>query len=661
MTTTVSASITADSSQLQRAVNEANSSLASLRGEFRNGISTAAKYTAATTAAGVALSAYLIKNSIDAAKEISNLARVAGTSAEQFQGMAFAARGLGVEQDKLADILKDVNDKVGDFLTTGSGGMTDFFEQIAPKVGVTAEQFRNLSGPQALQLYVSTLEKANLSQAEMTFHMEAIASDSTLLIPLLRDGGKALAEQAAQAERLGLVLSDIDITQMKQASAQMSIISSVMDAYVDNVAARFAPVISAMGKQLIGLAEDAGGVAPAAEKSFNAIIEGAAFAANAVQGLSITFQLAGKKMAKWALEAQLATAKASGSVSDIAGPEVIGAVETGLNKILVMFGGVPVEAEKAFRGAASQVPMLTAAIEEAQKDIDKTLSAPLDAGERFKKFVADAVIAGESAAAALNVVVPPPSVGGGMNAADAKAAEAHKKQLAERIERIKEANMLEAELAQLKFEEEQAFIAEAWELGQISDQERKAVEEDSLQTHQANMTNILARSAASQVALEREKEANKKAVTQQAWAAATSLMDSGSKTLFKIGKAAAISKAVIDTISGINSALALGPWGIPLAAVIGAAGFANVQKIKSQSFGSSGAGAGAVPSDSGSSPGDSVGGSGGSYGGGGSGPLRAEISGLNSSDIFTGAQVSDLFDKLSNEAGDRGFTLGVRN
>ena len=33
----------------------------------------------------------------------------------------------------------------------------DFFENIAPKVGVTAEMFRNLSGPEALQLYYNSI------------------------------------------------------------------------------------------------------------------------------------------------------------------------------------------------------------------------------------------------------------------------------------------------------------------------------------------------------------------------------------------------------------------------------------------------------------------------------------------------------------------------
>jgi len=147
-----------------------------------------------------------IKNLTRSAAEIGKLADLAGTSAEELQFFAAGARTVGFEMDKVADIIKDVNDKVGDFLATGGGPMKDFFENIAPQVGVTAEQFARLSGPEALQLYVNSLEQANLSQAEMTFYMEALANDSTALIPLLRDNGRAMKELGDQAQEAGRIL-----------------------------------------------------------------------------------------------------------------------------------------------------------------------------------------------------------------------------------------------------------------------------------------------------------------------------------------------------------------------------------------------------------------------------------------------------------------------
>ena len=60
--------------------------------------------------AGVVASGFarMIKDATDAAVRIDNLSRVAGLSAERFQEMTFAARKFGVQEEKLADILKEV-------------------------------------------------------------------------------------------------------------------------------------------------------------------------------------------------------------------------------------------------------------------------------------------------------------------------------------------------------------------------------------------------------------------------------------------------------------------------------------------------------------------------------------------------------------------------
>ena len=150
----------------------------------------------------------LIDNASRSAKELTNLSRVAGVGVEDFQKMAFASKTVGIEQDKLADILKDVNDKFGDYFATGAGPLADFFENIAPKVGVTAKAFQGLSSDQALGLYVKTLQEAGVNQQELTFYMEAIASDATALAPLLLNNAEAMTELGARAEALGIVLDE---------------------------------------------------------------------------------------------------------------------------------------------------------------------------------------------------------------------------------------------------------------------------------------------------------------------------------------------------------------------------------------------------------------------------------------------------------------------
>ncbi len=159
--------------------------------------------------AGAAAAGYgLAKSAASAGAEIERLSTLAGVAPERFQRMAFAAKTVGIEQDKLADILKDVQDRIGDFLQTGGGPMKDFFENIAPQVGVTAEQFKKLNAADALQLYVTSLQRAGLTQNEMAFYMEAMAGDLTNLLPLLQDGGAEMKRLGDEAAAAGAVLSN---------------------------------------------------------------------------------------------------------------------------------------------------------------------------------------------------------------------------------------------------------------------------------------------------------------------------------------------------------------------------------------------------------------------------------------------------------------------
>lgn len=199
--------------------------------------------SAGIAAAGLA-GAAMVKQTADAAIQIDRQSKIANTSATDFQRMAAGAKFAGIEQDKLADILKDVNDRVGDFLQTGGGPMADFFEKVAPQVGVTAEQFKNLSGPQALQLYVDTMERAGLSQQEMTFYMEAMASDATALIPLLANGGKAMAAYGDAAQQSGAIMSDKLIAASVAFNQKLTVLSDRLLGARNQLAEALMPVIN---------------------------------------------------------------------------------------------------------------------------------------------------------------------------------------------------------------------------------------------------------------------------------------------------------------------------------------------------------------------------------------------------------------------------------
>ncbi len=194
----------------------------------------------ATAVAGTAVLGWT-RQLIDASTELERFARLSGTNEQVFQRMAAGAATVGIQQDKLADIFKDTQDKLGDFLSTGGGAMADFFEQIAPKVNLTADAFRNLSGPEVLQKYYKALEDAGASQADMVFYMEAIASDSAVLAPLLANNSEGFRRWGSEAERLGAVLDARTIASLKQVKQQSQEVSLAFTGLRNEVATEMLP------------------------------------------------------------------------------------------------------------------------------------------------------------------------------------------------------------------------------------------------------------------------------------------------------------------------------------------------------------------------------------------------------------------------------------
>lgn len=206
----------------------------------------------ASIATAAAATTALVVEQVALANELQHTANVANSSIKEIQKYTVGAKKMGIEQDTLGAIFQDTSDKIGDFLSTGGGGMADFFENIAPQIGVTADEFRNLSGPQALQLYYDSLEKAKVGQNEMTFYMEAMASDATTLIPLLANGGEGFDVWAKAAANAGAVMDDETIVATQKLQATTDLLELSVDGAKTQFVKGFIPVLADVATKLTG-------------------------------------------------------------------------------------------------------------------------------------------------------------------------------------------------------------------------------------------------------------------------------------------------------------------------------------------------------------------------------------------------------------------------
>ncbi|MCT8090722.1 hypothetical protein H0920_10605 [Acinetobacter sp. C_4_1] len=193
----------------------------------------------------------------NAARELQIFASISNTTTQEFQRMAVGAQTMGISQEKLADQLKDFNEKLGEFITIGSGGAVDFFEQIAIKTEGSAEgarklalEMQNLSGPKALQLYVDKLEEAGVTQQQMSFYLESMASDTTNLIPLLKDGGKGFEYWADAAERAGVIMDESAIAKAAELRVQMDLLKLQVEGAKNQFIQGLMPALVSVGDGL---------------------------------------------------------------------------------------------------------------------------------------------------------------------------------------------------------------------------------------------------------------------------------------------------------------------------------------------------------------------------------------------------------------------------
>lgn len=229
---------------------------------------------------GIAGSAAMALGSLAAstanqAAELEIFANRANTTTQEFQKMAVGASAMGIEGDKLSDMMKDFNEKMGELTAVGAGGGKDFFDKLSGDMKGGAKEAKSLilemqklSGPEALQMYVDKLEDAGVSQQEMSFYLESMASDLTDLYPLLANGGEGMKLYGDMAERAGLIMTD----QTKEAAlalkdqmfmldlqfqgAKNQLVTAVIPAFVD-VADAFLGG-SEQGLQLTSVAEGVG-------------------------------------------------------------------------------------------------------------------------------------------------------------------------------------------------------------------------------------------------------------------------------------------------------------------------------------------------------------------------------------------------------------------
>ena len=369
---------------LDKAKRSAQSGMSSIASSAKTASTAVLAIGAAAGGAATAVVAFT-KNAADNARELKNQANLANASVEEFQRWSYATSTVGVEQDKLADILKDTTDRIGEFMSRGGGELQDFFNEIAPQVGVTAEQFRKLSGPEALQLYFSSIEKAGVSQQQLVSYMEQISDESAALIPLLRDNGAGMASLGDEADRLGIVLDAVDIAKLTDFANEFDRARQVAGSLANVVAGELAPYMSVLTDRLVDATTGANDIREALP---SALRDSVAAIGPLLDGFQ-KFQILDAQVKVGAGEMQLAFAEfAEGAWSSV--EWFLNTAIAGFNNLIRGINAIPGVDDIDLIGSFSesdffariqqQTEDATAAVAEYRKELEDAQNTPLLSG-----------------------------------------------------------------------------------------------------------------------------------------------------------------------------------------------------------------------------------------------------------------------------------------
>ena len=492
--------------------------------------------------AGAAGIGALVKSQADAAHQAVSYARALKDSTQQVMAYQAAAKTVNIENDKMVDILKDVQEKIGDAFATGGGEAADVIERL----GLNIRDLAGASPTQQLTQIASALGSVG-TQAEKVQIMEALASDASLLLPLLGDNASELKRLAEEAILTGQALSDFDAAQIKEANDAFKRASGLVGGIGNALAVEVAPYIKYASELMINLAVESGGFGDIAADAMQKVVKGTKAVLWVIERMQVGWQAV-----------KVAVIGMGAGALNVLNRVYQAAGET--NKLLGRFGS------EGFAASVELMDHMTRGFNQSLDDESNklvTMTGNLgQAGVMLDSFVAKVKNASvESAASSIAVnAASAPEVPSGIMPTDA--------QIQSDLEKLQQSLMTKNELIAAESARNHATLDNAYAIGAL-----KHTEYEEAKTRLSKKENDLRRAAAI-------------SGVQGALGDIAALTGSKNKKLFAVGKAAAISQALINTYLSVTKTMTEVPYpfNIPLAAAQGAAGLFQVAKIRSQTF-----------------------------------------------------------------------------
>lgn len=572
----VKVKIEADSSGLESGMKRASSSLRRGASELRQSANQFAKWGAAAAGAAAVAGAAIYKATSRSIDQLAKTSDRLGIATERLSELRFAAEQTGVAANTLDMGLQRMTRRISE-AAQGSGEAKDALKEL----GLSAQALARMSPDEQFRQIAEAMQGVSNQGDRVRLAMRLFDSEGVALVNTLKGGTEALDAFSEEAQQLGISISRVDAAKVEAANDAMNRVKMAASGAAQSFTVELAHAVEAVSNQIADAAKEAGGMNEVIRSGLDKVVAAVGVVADAYRGWELiiaALRSAAASMVEFMLRAVQFQIKAIQDLVNIGVGGINKLIEainnTGLTEIQLI-SPVQFETLNAVNGMLS---VAEGTANRFSNELHNLANQPMPS-DNIKQFVADARAASEEAAKVVADSVPGAGGVEGETPAVPKTADDIRKQTEERLKAFQERYASEAELSLQQYQADAEMLVQAKNQELITQEQFNDAVEQSYADHEQRLSDIKKREEQARLNMAKSTFDN-----------LAMLMNTNSKKMFKIGKAAAIASSIIDTYQAITKTMAATPypWNIPLAAAQAAAGFAQVQNIKKQQFGQAG-------------------------------------------------------------------------
>jgi len=519
-------------------------------------VASAGKAVGAAVAAAAAAIGYMTVSSVQALAAQNDLAQTLGTTQSQLVALRRAADLSGVSHETLEKAAKKLNNTIGE----GQAGNKAANETFA-RMGLTADRLAAMPLDERFAAISRSVSGLATQTERAALMQDVFGKGAQELLPMMQDNGETLRYAAEQTVAWGTALSELDMAQVAEADDRMSDVRTTVDGLQNQLATAFAPTITVVSERLVQAAQSGRSFGDSVFEAFRVVAMGVGYVADLFSSLHLgikTVEVATNSMALAFNLAAMSVETVALAIDRVLGTDTVENIK---------------QRQKVITGTISAGMKRVA---DSSKELADIYNAPLP-HENVDKFFAD--VRAQSRKTLDELV-----------ANDKKHTDSAAVEVAKRVEIKKGEGSKVVEVA----------TAQRVEMGALSVTWNEKEQAEAAAANKTALDGEVQRNTEWMRSLEDDTKKGwkgKLSAANTGMGQLSSLMQSGRRKEFELGKAAAIGQAIIGTSLGVTEALKA-PWFMSpfLVATALLTGGMQVRAIKNTQFGGGGAAnVGAVP------------------------------------------------------------------